>query len=642
MRHHVPCALLLVLASVLCALPARAADCPDAVHAWVARCGKQLGQPVELRFCPTRRVVLRLPRADLDVELRAGAGPAFRREGEIGISPVGEFPEWRQQPAARRDALEGVVRCVRDDPTADLFAKRASVARATSAPREPPPWRLIALGLAGALLGARVARRGGLRRAAAGAAVGLGALAALAWLRQRVLGFAFFHQNGHGPRWIDTALDRGELDSPYGPGFRELFAWAAHATGVAPEQGVFWWQALLGASIPLLAYCAARGVGAERWLALAVAIVLAVDPLLARLSLSESYFAAMMAFDFAAVAALTIAARRPSLRSPLLWLGILTAGLCIAQGARLHPLAWVPSALVPAVALLGPGSLAARVRVTVAAGVGIALVVGLVTGPALLEVLSGRIGQQWMPSAGLRVSNVSRPDFWPYVALLGIAALVLRRRRAIIAAAVAALGLAHAPLVDMLSAPNLAVDETTRRLAWPVVAPALAVLLACAPRRVQREQRRRLGHAVAALVVVVGGARALSGFGSLTELPTDALEQRFALEWRAELTPGAAVAWVERAEKRSLALPLHPPKHPVTPLPLSTERAPMDFSAQPGALYYYRSSLCSTEDGRAYCETLERALELELVAERELPARPSMRWSLYDASVVRVALFKRR
>lgn len=604
------------------------------MRAWTERCAERLKAPVELRYCPPGRVVLSLPRADLDIELRSGPGPALRKEGNLGISPVGEFPEWKDESPARRDALEGVVECVRVDPGLDPDAADGALDLSP-----PLPWRLLAGALCGALLAAGALRRVGRKRVALGIAVALATMAGLLALRVGMLGFAFFHQNGHGPRWVETALGTGEGDSIYGPGFYEVFAMAARAAGRQPEHGVFWLQAVLGAAVPCFAYCAARRVGAGWRLAAAVALAIAMDPLLARMSLSESYFATMLCCNFAAVAALTLGARAPRI-TPAFWLGVVAAGLCIAQGARVHPLGWVPSALVPVVVLLGPGSPRRRALLTLLAGVGIAVVVAVSAGPALLDVLHGRLGRQWMPSTGFRLAEVLRGGLTPYFAALAIAAIVIRHVRAWLAAGIAALALALPAATDMLSAPNEAIDAAVYRQTWPVLAAAVASLLSIAPRRFPRALRQRARSVVAGLVLAVGLASAAWRFRPLTQLPTDALEQRWAAEWRRNLPAEASLAFVERADKRAVSLPVYAPS--VQLLPLATERPPMNFREHPGVLFYYRSSVCSSADARAYCDAVERELALDLVAERYLPARPSMRWSPYDTHSVRVALYRRR
>jgi hypothetical protein len=59
---------------------------------------------------------------------------------------------------------------------------------------------------------------------------------------------------------------------------------------------------------------------------------------------------------------------------------IASAGLLVAQAARVIPVGWVPAALLPLVVVVGPGSARARILAAAAAGVGIAAIVALSSG----------------------------------------------------------------------------------------------------------------------------------------------------------------------------------------------------------------------------------------------------------------------
>ena len=88
--------------------------------------------------------------------------------------------------------------------------------------------------------------------------------------------------------------------------------------------------------------------------------------------------------------------------------------------------------------------------------------------------------------------------------------------------------------------------------------------------------------------------------------------------------------------------PATPRDGPETRLDLRTgDRDVADVRLAPGS-FYYRSSLCSTDEGRPVCDAIERAHALELVVRHELPARPSMIGMRYDRDVVTVALYRVR
>jgi hypothetical protein len=57
-------------------------------------------------------------------------------------------------------------------------------------------------------------------------------------------------------------------------------------------------------------------------------------------------------------------------------------------------------------------------------------------------------------------------------------------------------------------------------------------------------------------------------------------------------------------------------------------------------MFYYRSSLCSTEEGKSACEAFERARTLELVDEKVLPARASHPWQPMGSEPIHVQLHR--
>ncbi len=645
-------ALAMLAATLLVAFcrPALATLCNNDVAAWAQRCSKRLGLDVHPEHCAPGLAVLSMWRGQqrlLDVQIDHAAGKAFHRVGSYGLSPIGDFPDWNKEPPERRQALVSLGKCIAADPSLPIqgvlqksHPHKAAHKVESGGPVHPLlPWRLIF----GALLGAAgcglvLRRRAPSRRQLLGALALVSATVACFVFRWFALPRAFFHQNGHGPEWVLFALKNIKGLSSYGPGFPELFRFAAqHAH--APEAGVFLEQALLGALQPIAAWVIARRSGSSAPVAGAIALGVGLDPTLARLSNSESYFAAGASLFFIAAALLAEGAHRARVRSPRFLLSVVAAGLVVAQAARVHPLLWMGAACLPAVVLVGPGRLRRRVGLGVAAGAGIGGVVALTTGPTLLGVIEGPLGHHW--------SSATRSYSGPWLVLTVVAALALvplvrlaprSLRRLLIAVAAGACVLGVASSVEKtLGDPNPAVTSALYRLYWPSLIAPLAALLSFLRRTRVRLPRRWTAAAVAALAMV----HSVVSWRQLTELPTDAREENWALTWRAELPPGSVVAYVSQAEKSIVVLPFYRDEHArVLAIRLDTSAAPPALSSLGPTGYYYRSSICSTKQGAAFCRRVERTARLKPVDSRRFPAIPSMRWDHYTQDPVRVGLFK--
>jgi hypothetical protein len=144
------------------------------------------------------------------------------------------------------------------------------------------------------------------------------------------------------------------------------------------------------------------------------------------------------------------------------------------------------------------------------------------------------------------------------------------------------------------------------------------------------------------VAAVAGGAATL---GDVRRLRTDALESLNAERWRAMLPAGAQLAYLRRAGERVADMPVYPSDpRGISVLELSPDELRRADTLGQGRedAYYYRSSLCSTVDGRAACAAIEGHLELELVSAATLPALPSMPHMLYDERAIEVALYRIR
>ncbi len=185
---------------------------------------------------------------------------------------------------------------------------------------------------------------------------------------------------------------------------------------------------------------------------------------------------------------------------------------------------------------------------------------------------------------------------------------------------------------------NVDVDWVRAAHARMLLAPALAALVGVVWPIVRPWRHRRwAGLAVLGL----GVANAAGHLRWLTELPTDALELRLALAWRDRIQPGSRLVAVETAGILAVDLPLYSTQRgqraPV--VRLDARGVPPTLTSFGDRVYYYRSSLCSTPQGHAWCEALEQTAILEPVDVHELPARPSTHASVYESPTVRVGLY---
>ncbi len=661
MRHNpgmpLRAAFVLLLAVVVlgyCSRPARAAgSCAEANHAWTARCTRVGGLRFQHLQCPPGRVVVRVESGGgppLDVEIAPSGPHAFRSVAGFGLSPIGEFPDWKRAPPAQRRALDQLGDCLRRtggptlgvQPPESEPTQSGQAAPSPGAPtRTPPlPWLLFAaLALLAVVIAMEIRRAQARRRRwLTLLALGVPALACLA-LRRALLPFAYFHQNGQGPLWIMDALSDTHGVWRYGPGYSELFGTAARALA-APAHGVFILQALLGAAAVPAAWIIARRVGAGPLLAAALAALVLFDPVLARAAQSESYFAACTSLLFLAGAALAEGSWHARARSLRFNLAVASAGLFIALAATIHPICWVAAAFVPAIVLVERGALRRRALLALHAALGIATVVAVAAGPAMLGVVRGSLGRQWMPAARstVRLDVTYRGGI--VILLAAVVVLALRRRPRWRRAA---LGIAVAALAGfVLGATNLVHSPAPPWVGYAYGALFAPVLLAATAAALSSVLTARRIQRWLSLGVLALGAMAAAHHRRLaTELPTDTREEAWASQWQAALPAGALVAYLQRAGRRVQVLPLYGtgPTH-VRGFPLTAGAPVPDLAVLGSHVYYYRSSLCSSREGRAFCRDIQHRSQLRQVAARSLPAVPSLEDLPYDTDPVRVVLYR--
>lgn len=625
------------------------ATCSAAVHAWAARCSAR-GARVEAFLCPADALVI-VDAAGLPVELTRDPRRGFRRAGAWGLSPIGNFADWNTVAPRLKTALDQVVACAEASPLAAIGnttglespRQRGAGHPYASLPtwRERVPWLLLGALACGLLArGPSLrARPSPLRRRAWLTALAVGA--ASLPLRALVSPAAFFHQNGHGPSWIAHTIS-GKYHA-YGTGFREVFGTAVSLAPTNPERAVFALQSLLGAAAVACAWVIARAVGAPRTLALAASFAVAIDPVLARGSRSESHYAAQTSLLFLAAAILARAVG--PVRARGFALACAAAGLVIAEAMRMHPVGWVAAALVPAVMLLGPGSLRRRALRT-AAGFALAgAVSALFALPTIRTVMTSQLGGQWAPrhlgavlSAGLRGALpallVVGAAAFAVVSARGRSAFKRMVPRGVVAVAVCA-AMAAADVLPPGGVPAW-VSGAYARLYAPTLFAAVVSLAAMALTTRARALAASAAVALGALMFTVTRGPAL------THLPTDALEQRAAVAWRATLPAGARVVYLERAGDHIVQLPIYAGLTPgnVRAMPRRASDDSQSFGNFGPVTYWYRSSACATREGAAYCDAMERSAPMTPVWTRSLPASPSLQYLPYTTDPVRVGLYR--
>ncbi len=667
------------------------AACGDDIARWVARCNEARGAGITDVQCPTQGLFVMVTEATR-VEVVRDRSRGFVRAGAWGVSPVGFNGEGSAMPAAMRGSVERVAECVRGDGALpDVGAARGTRDdhedhtgrggtddhevhgtrtdhedhtgrggtddhRVRHGPRSAPqgstraqllmrlPWRLLA---ASALLGWLWWPRRRRAKTRRNALVAAGFIAAVVALRWAVVGPSFFHQNGQGALWIDAAI---KGDFHYGSGYSELFDALFGLASSQPDRALFLAQSVLAGVSLVASFGLMRrsGVSIEGALPVAAALTVgaALHPTLARVAMSESYFASCLSLELIAAWALTLGwwprgDRRAKLRALA---PTVAAGLLLSLSVAIHPVAWLPSALVPLVLLVGPGGVRRRLRRTALAYAVVGVVVAVTALRGVLSVLRGQLGQSWGGSAhGThsyiypdRIFHALSPWFLALVALL----IAVRRPVRIVPRALVCLAVVAAAIATDIITPSGAIAV----ISWAFFALHLPVILAVAAAVLSDLPRARWQAAALGVALAVAGVIfAAKCYAPSVERPTDARELTALLSWRERLPAGSTVTALTRAGRHVLAFPLYPSIDPEG-RQLTQLRVP-DASPQTlsGArMYWYRSSLCSTADGRAYCDAIERGLSLEPVATAVFPAIWSLNHVPYDARSVSVGLYRIR
>jgi len=295
-------------------------------------------------------------------------------------------------------------------------------------------------------------------------------------------------------------------------------------------------------------------------------------------------------------------------RQYLFLCGIGGAGCLIAQAARIHPIGWLPLATLALVVPCLGGPLRARALRSAIAALLIAAVVALTSLMPMLHVLGGELGQRWLPATSIQPSLPRMLLFLPL--------WLLTQRRIQDAIAVVALGccVELAIAANSLGAASRLIRDAYVTLYLPALLAAGGAYLASL-----RWSSLRLVAAVALGVAPLG--LGLARRQAYLTLPTDAQEVQLLTAWLRDMPKPGSVLYLGRAGQRVLLLPRYDPG--ITIFQAETNGRPPPFSGARD-LRYYRSSLCSTAEGRATCEELESRLELEPEAVVQLPSVASL------------------
>jgi hypothetical protein len=589
--------------------------CAPGVDRWVSRAAVDTGVDIRTAWCSSERVIVRLSPAatpSLDVEIAQGDGPAFRRAGPFRLSPLLEVDDFSTVPQGQRDGFAAFATWIEAHPgdvtfDASALPGWAHVVTPKSDASLGGPWLLLA---AAVLLAASRVRS---RRLPARDVqlLGVAFVAALA-LRLALGAWGPLHVNGQAAIWILSATTSPDETAFYGPGYGEVFGSLARLAGTAPDTAIFAANAVLSALVAALAYAIGRLAGVARPVAVLAPMALAVDPIAIRMAATETYFVPLIALTLGATAlGLAAAHHAASGERPRALALALAASLLLAQVVRIHPSGWVAAALAPLAAL----ACGARLRLPRRLAGALAL---YVLSAGVIAVTSARVIAG--VSAHMAAGDLLRPAFVAppvilVVCVVAAVALLLWASPSRWLAAIGALHLAVLLLVYGTTVQGAFWVQANARLllTMPVIA-----LGSCVPAAWLQARAPRAAVLAAGLVALGLGRRIL------VERPTQHLEYRWTRAFLSSLPEGCRTLNVTFAGAHRLFMPTYvASSRPQASFLRVDTRHPVDLGQMIGAprcTFYVHTSLCSTGEGRAACDAVERDLALEPVARTSLPA----------------------
>ncbi len=464
--------------------------------------------------------------------------------------------------------------------------------------RTPLGWLLVGATLLMLVVGIKRARPApmDIRYAVGLFAVGLA-------LRLLLGAYGPFHHNGQGGLWLQGAIGDPSFLSSFGPGYSEIFRPVARLSPSAPDTAIFVVNTVFSALAPVLAYALGRLAGAAPLSALAVASLLAGDPVALRMAATESYLPSIIALTLA-IGVLAAAAVRLEQDRQRIPAALLMAVACLfgAQVIRIHPTAWVPVALAP----LAAGALGATMpwwrRATYAA-----VAVGLVG--ATILVVSGEVVRGVLEA--LRSGAIMHPDApgaSPVVPLV------------VIGVVAAVFAVTPARWLALIALPHLVVCLFTRdnfdvSPVWQQAVDRLFVTVPLMTFALVLPKREALFAFGAAAIALLGG------LSTVRARTTEHHEHRWLRESLRAVPPTCQIMYLGRADDTTLFLPVFPPWNnmSVSNQGVGGVRA---HSSNNACVYYVHDSICSTPEGRPPCEALERELGVTHGRSASLPAVP--------------------
>lgn len=359
------------------AVLARGEDCAANVESWVSEWSETTEARVEAIRCPTDRelVVLTVvtPAAgSFAIEVLGHPQKAFRVISPVlGASPITTVDDYEEIPAGHRQLFEGLCKWLQENPDKVCFENAAPVeeveaytiddalAPTVFLPEDLDrrswlgPWlalaALLALGLALLL------NRGFMAGPRWQAPILFGA----ALVSRALLGmWGPLHTNFQGASWVSIAFDP-VLSEWYGPGYPEMFNWLTRLFHEAPDYALFGAIGLLSALTPLMTLGVLRLVRADGAATFWAAMLVALEPVSARVATTEGYLPLLVSLNLALLLAGMLGLRaRLANRTVASAAAFLAAGLLAAHIVRVHPVGWLPMVLtVPVAAALGNTSL---------------------------------------------------------------------------------------------------------------------------------------------------------------------------------------------------------------------------------------------------------------------------------------------
>jgi hypothetical protein len=433
------------------------------------------------------------------------------------------------------------------------------------------------------------------------------------------------HVNGHGARFVAGAVDAASDIAAYGPGYREIFAPIAALASSSPDWAIFASNALFSALLAPLAFAIGRLTGLTAGAAGAAALLLAIDPVAIRAGATEAYFAPITVLCVLASAMMLVAGRAAEEEERgRAAAALVAAGLLLSQAVRVHPCAWVLAATTPFVLLAAAvGSWRSRAAMAIAAAVIAGGVILATSANVLLDVLGNvRTGAILRPATPSPWSLV-----WVVLAAAAYGVLAPRRRLAVPA------GIAVAALLLTRHAFDASWIWEHAYFRLYLTLPVIAALACVPPRWLHRR------WLVVSLAATLAAAWVDRGWPIVTGRSPEQLEYGWVRAQLRRLPPECRVIHLAAAGKRFLALPTYV-RPPGTAVAMD-RRQPWTIEAATApavCLYYVRSSLCSTSEGRPECDAIESRLTLVPVARASFVGARGEETFAHDSDFVETAV----